>query len=422
MMRVYFEGRTVGEIRQSAGGPEFVYDPDWYAARDFFPVSTGFPRPGAAEAEAPVPPARLVPWLANLLPEGDALAQAAHIIGAAQGDVLAMVGRMGRDTSGALSFRERGQRLRRERPIPDEAALERIIEELPRKPFLVGEEGVALSLAGAQTKMALVRNPDGSLGIPIEGSPSTHILKPDVDRLYGSVASEALAMTLARACGLAAAEVTTGHAGKREYLLVTRYDRVVTADAIGKLHQEDFCQALGVFPAMKYQANQTGTPGPSFADIAGFLAEVADPRSRLRFLDAMIFNALVCNPDAHAKNYSLLIHPRRVELAPLYDLVCAEPWEGINQGMAMKIAGKRDGAYLKGRHWQREAVAWGLNPTLVLRRVEALGRLVLRELDGAAEAVAAMPAGRHPYLSAFAAAIGQRTEFILNGLKEVETA
>jgi len=416
-MDVFFEDRPVGTIRQEVDGPEFLYDPAWRSAEGFFPVSTGFP-----PFDRPVPPERLVPWLANLLPEGDALAQAAHILGAAQGDVLAIVGRMGRDTSGALSFRERGQRMRRAIPIPDEAALERMIEELPQKPFLVDEEGVSLSLAGAQAKMGLVLNPDGSLGIPVEGSPSTHILKPDVARLFGSVASEALVMTLARACGLSAAEVTTGRAGGRDYLLVTRYDRVVTPDGIVRLHQEDFCQALGMFPAMKYQANQTGTPGPSFVDIAGLLARVADPRSRLRFLDAMIFNALVCNPDAHAKNYSMLIRPGSVELAPLYDLVCAEPWPNINQRMAMKIADKRDGAYLKGRHWQREAHAWGVSPTAVLRRVRTLGNSVLRELDGADEAVAAMPAGRHPHVAAFVDAIRQRTGLILNGLAEVEAA
>lgn len=419
-MEVFFEKRRVGKVRLSGQGPEFVHAPDWASAADFFPISVSFP---SAQAGL-VPAALLTPWLANLLPEGDALGQAAHAIGAAPGDVLAMVERMGRDTSGALSFKERGAVTCSVRWIPDEAALERMIEELPRKPFLLDEEDVSLSLAGAQTKMGLVRNAaDGALGVPIEGTASTHILKPDVPRLYGSVASEALAMTLARACGLDTAEVTTGRAGRREYLLVTRYDRVAEADgSIRRLHQEDFCQALGVFPAMKYQSNQTGTPGPSFTDIAECIAGVADPRSRLRFLDAMIFNALTCNPDAHAKNFSLLIRPGRITLAPLYDLVCAEPWAGINKRMAMKIAGKRDGAYLKGRHWQREAKAWGMNATAVLRRVATLTDLVLRKLDDARAAVAAMPAGEHPHLGAFVEAIRERATFIKNGLVEVEPA
>ncbi len=412
-MEVFFEERRVGRIEVGPGGAAFDYDSEWRRSDAFFPASTGFAAEGAAAD-------RLVPWLANLLPEGDQLGQAAHVIGAAQGDVLAMIDRMGRDTAGALSFRARGVRTRRALPIPNEAALERIIEELPAKPFLIDEEGVSLSLAGAQTKMGLLVGRDGGLGVPIDGSPSTHILKPDVARLYGCVASEALAMTLARACGLLVSEVTTGRAGAREYLLVTRYDRLIEGDAVRRLHQEDFCQALGVFPAMKYQVNQTGTPGPSFAAIADLLSRVADARSRLRFLDAMIFNVLVCNPDAHAKNYSLLIRPERVELAPLYDLICAEPWAGINQKLAMKIADKRGGSYLKGRHWQREARSWGLNPTLALRRVRVLAETALHHLDGAAAKVAAMPAGAHPHLGAFVDAIRQRAIHIRNGLSEVE--
>jgi serine/threonine-protein kinase HipA len=102
---------------------------------------------------------------------------------------------------------------------------ERIIEELPNKPFLVGEEGVSMSLAGAQTKLAVAVDDTGRVCIPMNGSPSTHILKPDSPRLWGGVQNEAFCLTLARRMKIPTPDVTTGQAGKRTYLLVQRYDR-----------------------------------------------------------------------------------------------------------------------------------------------------------------------------------------------------
>ncbi|MGL1409673.1 HipA domain-containing protein, partial [Vibrio parahaemolyticus] len=80
--------------------------------------------------------------------------------------------------------------------------------------------------------------------IPLEGSPSTHILKPDAEALFGSVHNEALCLTLARLCGLQAPTVSTGKARARTYLLVERYDRLQQNGRWRRLHQEDYCQAL----------------------------------------------------------------------------------------------------------------------------------------------------------------------------------
>ena len=123
-----------------------------------------------------------------------------------------------------------------------------------------------MSLAGAQEKLPVAIK-DGQIAVPINGAPSTHILKPDNPRLPGSVQNEALCMLLARRIGLNVAPVTTGVAGKRSYLLVDRYDRMGTGNDVRRLHQEDFCQALGRPPAAKYEFNGTGTRGPSIADM-----------------------------------------------------------------------------------------------------------------------------------------------------------
>ena len=104
--------------------------------------------------------------------------------------------------------------------------IERIINDLSSKPFLAGDDGVSMSLAGVQTKIGVALDANGRISIPINGAPSTHILKPDSPRLYGGVQNEALCLVLARRIGLNAPAVTTGKAGARSYFLITRYDRV----------------------------------------------------------------------------------------------------------------------------------------------------------------------------------------------------
>jgi serine/threonine-protein kinase HipA len=99
--------------------------------------------------------------------------------------------------------------------VPSPEELERVIEELLAKPFLVGDEGVSMSLAGAQTKLPVALDSEGHICIPMNGSPSTHILKPDASRLWGGVQNEAFCLKLARRTGIATPDVTTGVAGKR---------------------------------------------------------------------------------------------------------------------------------------------------------------------------------------------------------------
>ncbi len=109
-----------------------------------------------------------------------------------------------------------------------------------------------MSLAGVQNKLGVAIDTKNRICIPIDGAPSTHILKPDSERLFGGVQNEALCLTLARRCGLNMPDVTTGTAGRRTYLLINRYDRIQQGDRWRRLHQEDFCQALGRPPSAKY--------------------------------------------------------------------------------------------------------------------------------------------------------------------------
>ena len=376
---VYFEQRRVGAIDVDKNGPRFSYDPDWIALRGAFPISVTMPFRSERIASD-----IFLPWAANLLPESEQLRTLGQILGMARSDVIGLLSAIGGDTAGALSIGHPGRTASVQwRPIGKSDDLERVMNELPNKPFLVGDEGVSMSLAGVQTKLAVAVDDAGRICIPMNGSPSTHILKPDSARLRGSVQNEAFCLTLARRLKIPTPNITTGRAGKRTYLLLQRYDRTVVGGRWRRLHQEDYCQALG------------------------------------RLLDMVVFNILACNTDAHAKNYSIIIRGNGVSLAPMYDVMCGEVWENVSKNLAHKIAGKNRGDYLKGRDWQLFARECGLNPRQVLERVSTLAASAIAEAGAAECEVAGMPAGEHPILNQTRQAVELRAHLLLEQLQEI---
>src|SRR3954449_5450468 len=159
---IYFEQRRVGIIDVDKTGPGFTYDPSWIGLRGTFPISITMPL-GAAR----IAPDVFLPWAANLLPENEQLRTLGQLLGMAREDVIGLLSAIGGDTAGALSI---GQPARtgsvQWRPIAKPEDLESIIEELPNKPFLVGDDGVSMSLAGAQTKLAVALDEAGRVCIP----------------------------------------------------------------------------------------------------------------------------------------------------------------------------------------------------------------------------------------------------------------
>jgi serine/threonine-protein kinase HipA len=413
---VYFEQRQVGTIDVDKGGPSFTYDPKWIGLRGAFPVSLTMPlRSGR------IPPETFLPWAANLLPESEQLRTLGQLLGMARSDVIGLLSAIGGDTAGALSVGQPGRTASVHwRPLAKPEDLERVVEDLPTKPFLVGEEGVSMSLAGVQTKLAVAIDDTGRICIPMNGSPSTHILKPDAPRLPGGVQSEAFCLTLARRMKIPAPHITTGRAGKRTYLLVQRYDRTLAAGRWRRLHQEDFCQALGKPPSAKYESNHTGVGGPTVADMFALTRQHLPAMEILRLLDMVVFNVLVCNTDAHAKNYAVMIRGNGAALAPLYDVMCGEVWQNVTKNLAQKIGAAARGEQLTGRHWQQLAHDCALNPRQVLDRVSTLAQLARAEVPAAAAEVAAMPAGGHAILEQTRQAVEQRAKLIVCQLQELQ--
>jgi serine/threonine-protein kinase HipA len=366
-----------------------------------------------------IAPEIFLPWAANLLPESEQLLTLGQLLGMAASDVIGLLSAIGGDTAGALSIGQPGRTASFQwRPVGRPQDLGRIIEELPNKPFLAGDEGVSMSLAGVQAKLAVAVDDAGRINIPMNGSPSTHILKPDAPHLRGSVQNEAFCLTLAQRLGIPTPDVTTGQAGGRAYLLMKRYDRTDVSGRWRRLHQEDFCQALGKPPSAKYETNQTGARGPTLRDMFELTRRHMLPTDVVRLLDMVVFNVLACNTDAHAKNYSIMIRGGGVSLAPLYDVICGEVWESITRKLAQTIAGKSRGEELEETDWQRFARECGLNPKQVIDRVGVLAGSVIAEAGAAESEVRAMPAGGHPILDRTRQAVEARARLLLAQLEE----
>jgi serine/threonine-protein kinase HipA len=413
---VYFEQRPVGTIDVDKHGPGFTYDLGWVKLRGAFPISTTMPL-----GSERIAPDVFLPWAANLLPESEQLRTLGQLLGMARSDVIGLLSAIGGDTAGALSIGQPGRTSSVQwRPVGTPDDLERVIEDLPNKPFLVGEDGVSMSLAGAQTKLAVAVDDTGRVCIPMNGSPSTHILKPDTPRLPGGVQNEAFCLALSRRMNIPTPDITTGLAGKRTYLLVQRFDRTNVDGRWRRLHQEDFCQALGTPPSAKYESNQTGPRGPTLKDMFKVTRRHMPATDIVRLLDMVVVNVLTCNTDAHAKNYSIMIRGNGASLAPMYDVMCGEVWEHVTKNLAQKIAGTTRGDALEAKQWQKFARECGLNPRQVLDRVGTLARSVIAEAEAAAAEVAAMPAGPHEILERTRQAVERRAHALLAQLQEPE--
>jgi serine/threonine-protein kinase HipA len=418
MPEIYFDGLKVAAIAAADERVQMRYEPSWVTRRGAFPISLSMPL-----GPEPVDHDRIISWLANLLPESH-LSQIGQQLGVAPQDILGLLEHIGRDTAGALAIAVPRPPRDEFQPIPKEADLERIINELPQKPFLVGERGVSMSLAGVQDKLP-VSLIDRKLAIPLNGTPSTHIIKPDSDRLPGNVHNEAFCLKLAEMIGLDSAKATTGRAGKRLYLLVERYDRLKTsAGQIVRVHQEDFCQLLGYFPSSKYEFTSPAVKGgPGLKTMFDSAARFLQPGARLPLMDAVIYNVLICNVDAHAKNYSILIGAGgSAKLAPLYDLTCGEVYPKITKQLAQAVNGRKEGIHIHGSDWQQLAKQVSLSPARTLKRVDELCELVNANVDAAKAAIASSPAGAHQMLDRIAVKVKKRVKRIRNQLSKLDQA
>jgi serine/threonine-protein kinase HipA len=321
-------------------------------------------------------------FFSGVLPESQQREIIARNLGISARNDFTLLERIGGECAGAVSFLPEGnfpkgiEHTYREVSKDELAGL---LRELPNRPLLAGERGVRLSLAGVQDKLAVMMQGD-EIYLPLGGAPSSHILKPAIVRFQNLVFNESLCLQLASEVGLSAVKASVHQVGEIPYLLIERYDR--KRDKNGKLqriHQEDFCQAFNIPPMLKYQ----NEGGPDLVKSFELMRNVSSiPAIDLkRLLDAVIFNFLIGNNDAHGKNFSIVYNGENTSLAPLYDVVCTAYYPELSPKMAMSIGGKYEVSAVFPRHFEALSTKIGINAKIVLNSIVELIHKLMAALE-----------------------------------------
>ncbi len=397
---VLLNGREAGVLASKAGRTSFMYSQTWRTSNDSFPLSLSMPLAAPEHSYKSVDP-----FIWGLLPDNeDVLKSWGRKFQVSPRNAFDLLSYVGEDCAGAIQFvrpETIESILPEAQPEPDWLTDAQLAERLrivrvDASAGRLGADRGQFSLAGAQPKTALFF--DGvRWGTTSGRTATTHILKPASTALPGHAENEHLCLRLAEALGLETAKSSVLQLEDVPTIVVARYDRIIVRDAavkrkahaemlraeaavrrtqgginagpesdalereadedfdlaerlfkqaesifVARLHQEDFCQALSVHPAIKYQ-NQGG-PGPKQivevirSNVSSHALTATSPKFQFSaeddvstFIDALIFNWLIGGTDAHAKNYSLLIGSEGlVRLAPLYDIASILPYPSID--------------------------------------------------------------------------------------------
>ena len=331
-LNVFLHGRKVGILSSDNGRLSFRYDLEYCALPNCEPLSFSLP----VRMEA-FPEEAIMPFFSNLLPDEGVRVRIAEILGLSPENIFGLLQAIGEDCAGAVAMfvpdKAPVEPVRpRYRLLSEEEAAD-VLTHLAERPLNIGAKDFHISGAGAQDKLvACVEK--GRILLPLNGTPSTHIIKPGVERFPESVHNECFCMKLAKACGLRVAECGILVIKGVPYYVVERYDREKIDGFWRRLHQEDFCQLLGVDPKFKYESE--GGPGlPTCFDLMRRMELSA--ADTIAFLDQIIFCFLIGNGDAHAKNFSVIYRNGRAGLAPAYDLLSTTVYPNLAAKLAMRI-------------------------------------------------------------------------------------
>ena len=387
-LEVWNEGRLAGYLWREPvrGKMGFRYHPQWleeggFALSKSLPLRRQPFEPGEEIAHR---------FFANLLPEADARSRAVFALKIPDVD-FDLLRAVGGECAGALSilpppsYQARGWAPGGSLDQGRDLAADRRYRKLDDKelagmaatygPIMVwDDEGrPRLSLAGAQGKCPVAAGDDGFY-LPEHAAPTSHILKFESPHYRNVPAYETFTTMLAGAVGLPVVDIQLRAIDEGYMAVVGRYDREFLSEetpvpAIRRLHQEDFCQALGYDHMQKYQEDR----GPSFADCCQLVRETCKkPEDDVQFLlHWQIFNVLGGNSDGHAKNLSLLYLPDgEVRLAPFYDLVCTRAIARLSRKIAFFVGGESDPGRLAAKHWKQLAQDCEVSPSRVLNLLQ----------------------------------------------------
>ncbi|MEJ2446134.1 MAG: type II toxin-antitoxin system HipA family toxin [Exilibacterium sp.] len=377
-LNVWSDQQLVGYLwRNTQGQIGFRYEEDWLT-QGGFAVSHTLP----LRHEDFTPEEGLAHrFFANLLPEGGVRDQIVRDLKIANTD-FDLLRAIGGECAGALSVLQAEYQPSTEHEyykVSDED-LANLVARRGQVYTWSANERPRLSLAGAQDKCpVLVKN--DAYWLPKKESPTSHILKFELPDYRHLPAYETFTTLLAGAIGLPVVDIQLRSVADKHYALIERYDRRGNEkNQIVRLHQEDFCQALGLGHERKYQEDG----GPSFADCYRLVQDVSsDPANDLQYLLRwQIFNVLAGNSDGHGKNLSLLYQPNgEIRLAPFYDLVCTRAIERIDYHLAFSVGNERNPGVVSLKNWDNLAQQCGLRPRFLQKQVQDVAARLQEQLQ-----------------------------------------
>ena len=387
---VYHDARLVGTLFDS-DPLSFEYARDWLSTDGAFSLP-GVPlAPGRTASEA------VSALFENLLPEGalrDYISKQRHV-----STTFSMLREVAGDTAGGLLILEHGQKPRP--PAYEKVGWRKLAALLSGTrggaAIDIGLKHARISLSGAQDKILIaIDDADGEPMLPLDESPSTHILKPDIWRLpkiHHSAINETLVMQAAAKSGLQTAEVfyepTTGACAVR------RFDRLQQHGRLVRLLQYDLCQLNGTLSDRKYESDG----GPDIVRCAQLIREYSvQPAVDLeRLLAWVFFNLCVGNHDGHAKNLSIHHSPGRgAVLTPFYDLMCTRVYPGLSGQVALSIGGENRPGNIRREHIVQMAGALGFRSDHLLDIAQRVATAVVPALEAALAELAPLlrPSGK----------------------------
>ena len=367
---VHYRLQRVGAILHSESGlMQFSYSDGWRESACAFPISLSLPLDGSFSQAASHH------FFANLLPEGNVREQICKSLKISPNNDFELLKAIGGDCAGALAIttfsqHDIQQTAPRYEAISDEQLALWSVGTPDAFSAVTGQNEVRLSLAGAQDKLPVHVDGDQIL-IPIGNTPSTHILKFASPYYSHLPENETFVTLLAREVGLPVVDISVRKTAKAPVALIKRYDRRLSEGEFIRLHQEDFCQALGISPVRKYEKEG----GPSLKQCVEIVRRYTSyPLADLqKLLQWTLFNLLVGNADAHGKNLSLLYDSTGApNLAPFYDLVCTRNYTKISREIAMSFGGATDPDLVTTKHFDELAKDFGFRSSLVLEQANTL--------------------------------------------------